>query len=135
MAELTDLIAYIYDFAEQAGFADKVVITMSSDFGRRPFYNAGGGKDHWPIGSAIFIKQGASWGNRVVGATDETHNALPINPDSLAVDSGSEGLLLEPKHLQQAMRQLAGVDQNEVSQLFPLNAEFVDIFNPAKQTI
>lgn len=134
MAELTDLVGYIYDLAEQGGFADKLVISMASDFGRRPFYNAGGGKDHWPIGSALFIKRGAEWGNRVVGATDEAHNALSINPDTLAIDSSPDGLVLEPKHLQQAMRQLVGVDQNAVSQLFPLNAEAVDLFNPAKQT-
>ena len=135
LAELTDLVSYLYDTAEQGGFADRLVVTISSDFGRRPFYNNSGGKDHWNIGSAIFIQQGAAWGNRVVGATDETHNALSINPDSLAVDSGPSGVMLEPKHLQQAMRQLAGVDQGSVSQLFPLNAESVDIFNPAKQTL
>ncbi|MBL4574248.1 MAG: DUF1501 domain-containing protein, partial [Gammaproteobacteria bacterium] len=70
MDELTDLITFIFDAAEEGGFADKIVITLGSDFGRKPYYNAGGGKDHWPIGSAVFIQQGAGWGNRVVGATD-----------------------------------------------------------------
>jgi len=132
--QLTDLVAYIFDTAEQGGFADKIVLTMGSDFGRKPYYNSGGGKDHWPIGSAILIQQGAAWGNRVVGATDELHNALSINPDTLQPDTSSAGILLEPKHLQQAIRQLAGVDQSAAALQFPLNAENVDFFNPAKQT-
>lgn len=135
LTRLTNLVTYIFDYAAQRGFADKLVVTMSSDFGRTPRYNAGAGKDHWPIGSAIFIKQGASWGNRVIGATDGMHNALKINPTTLKVDSSSAGVKLEPKHVQQAMRQLGGVDQSAVAQLFPLSAEAVDMFNPAKQTV
>ena len=133
MERLTDLVHYLYDQAEAGGFADKLVVCMSSDFGRRPFYNAGGGKDHWPIGSAILLQQGASWGNRVVGATDEMHNRFAIDPVSLAVDQ-TNGVVLQPKHLQLAMRQLADVDQGSVAGMFPLNAEDVDFFNPAKQT-
>ena len=134
MEKLTDLVAFIFDTAEQAGFADKVVHTMSSDFGRTPYYNAGGGKDHWPIGSALMIKQGASWGNRVVGATTETHSALNINPTTLQVDDSSNGVRIEPKHLQEGMRQLGGVDQSSIAQLFPLNAENIDFFNSSLQT-
>ncbi len=134
LAKLTDLVAFIFDTAEEAGFADKIVLTMGSDFGRTPYYNAGGGKDHWPICSAIFIQQGAAWGNRVVGATDEGHNAFSINPETLAVDESANGLRLEPKHLQQAMRQLGNIDQSSVAQLFPLNAEDVDFFNASLQT-
>ncbi|NKB33678.1 MAG: DUF1501 domain-containing protein [Pseudomonadales bacterium] len=134
LSKLTDLVAFIFDTAEAAGFADRIVLTLGSDFGRTPYYNAGGGKDHWPIGSAIFIQQGATWGNRVVGATDEGHNAHSINPATLAVDDSVNGVRLEPKHLQQAMRQLGGVDQSTIAQLFPLNAEDVDFFNSSLQT-
>ena len=134
MTELTTLVHFLYDKAEAAGIADKLVVCISSDFGRRPFYNAGGGKDHWPIGSAVFIQYGAPWGNRVVGATDELHNALPINPETLAVDDSTDSVILEPKHLQQALRQLGGIDQQLITQQFPLDAEDVDFFNPAMQT-
>lgn len=134
MQKLTDLVAYLFDTAEQGGFADRLVITMASDFGRTPYYNQGGGKDHWPIGSAIFIQQGAAWGNRVVGATDELQNALKINPGTLQLDSSSAGIGLEPKHLQQAIRQLAGVDKSAAALQFPLNAENVDFFNSSVQT-
>ncbi|GJM14027.1 MAG: hypothetical protein DHS20C12_24300 [Pseudohongiella sp.] len=135
MAELTDLVTYIFDTAEAGGFADKIVITLGSDFGRKPYYNSGGGKDHWPIGSAMFIQQGAAWGNRVVGATDDLHNALKINPSTLQVDSSSAGVGLEPKHLQQAIRELAGVENSAAALQFPLDAEAIDFFNPSKQTV
>tara|TARA_B100001105_G_scaffold255205_1_gene253515 strand:+ start:134 stop:523 length:390 start_codon:yes stop_codon:yes gene_type:complete len=128
MAKLTDLVAFIFDTAERAGFADRLIVIMASDFGRTPYYNRGGGKDHWPIGSAILIQQGAAWGNRVVGATDEGHRALSINPTTLQLDDSVSGVVLEPKHLQQAMRQLADVDQSSIARQFPLNAEFVDFF-------
>ena len=134
MQKLTDLVAFLFDTAEAGGFADRLVVTMASDFGRTPYYNGGGGKDHWPIGSAIFIQQGAAWGNRVVGATDDLHNALKINPGTLQLDNSVAGINLEPKHLQQAIRQLAGVDQSAAALQFPLFAEDVDFFNPAIQT-
>lgn len=121
LAKLTDLITYIFDTAEQKGFADKVVLTVGSDFGRTPYYNAGAGKDHWPIGSALFISQGASWGNQVVGATDEGHNALNINQATLAVDTSTSGIRLEPKHLQQTMREIGGVAESSLAQSFPLD--------------
>tara|TARA_B110000858_G_scaffold198442_1_gene265099 strand:+ start:67615 stop:68892 length:1278 start_codon:yes stop_codon:yes gene_type:complete len=135
MAEITDLVTFIFDTAEEGGFADKIVITLGSDFGRKPYYNPGGGKDHWPIGSAMFIQQGAAWGNRVVGATDDLHNALKISPSSLQVDSSNAGVGLEPKHLQQAIRELAGVDKSAAAMQFPLDAEDIDFFSSSKQTL
>ena len=80
------------------------------------------------LGSGILIQQGAAWGNWVVGATDEGHRALSINPTTLQLDDSVSGVVLEPKHLQQAMRQLADVDQSSIARQFPLNAEFVDFF-------
>ena len=134
LQRLTDLVHYIFDQAEAGGFADRLVVCLASDFGRKPFYNAGGGKDHWPIGSAILLQQGAAWGNRVVGATDAMHNAHAIDPASLATVDGTNGVVLQPRHLQRALRQLAGIDQGDIAQLFPLDAEPVDFFNPDKQT-
>lgn len=122
LAKLTNLIAFIFDTAEAGGFADRLVLTVGSDFGRTPYYNAGEGKDHWPVGSALFIQQGASWGNRVVGGTDEGHNALNLNPASLEVESSTSGIRLEPKHIQQTMREIADIDQGSLAQAFPLDA-------------
>ncbi|MBL4574236.1 MAG: hypothetical protein JKY86_14375, partial [Gammaproteobacteria bacterium] len=61
-------------------------------------------------------------------------NALNINPSTLQVDSSSAGVGLKPKHLQQAIRELAGIEQSAAALQFPLDAEEVDFFNPSKQT-
>lgn len=135
LAKLTDLITFLFDTASAAGFADRLVVVVTSDFGRRPLYNPGDGKDHWPIGSALILQQGASWGNRVVGLTDEMQNALRINPQTLQRDDSDSGLVLEPRHLQQALRQLGGIADSPIAQRFPLNAETVDFFNPAVRSI
>jgi hypothetical protein len=113
-----------------ARIADRLVVCISSDFGRTPEYNDDGGKDHWPIGSAIFMKRGAPWADRVVGATDAGHNALAIDPQTLA-PVGNGGIVLRPKHVQAAYRALAGVEAHALSQRFPLDAEPIDLFDPS----
>jgi len=61
-----------------------------------------------------------------VGLTTAAHEAQAINPQTLAADSN--GILLQPKHIQQAMRQLAGIADHELSARFPLNAETISLF-------
>jgi uncharacterized protein (DUF1501 family) len=124
---LTNGIEYLWDRAEVMGIADKLVVCVASDFGRTPEYNSDAGKDHWPIGSAVFMKRGASWTNRVIGATDAGHNAIALNPQTLAPDP-DDGVVLRPKHVQAAYRKLAGVDTSALAQRFPLDAEAIDFF-------
>ncbi len=128
LSVLSNGVTYLWDKAAELGIADKLVVLVSSDFGRTPWYNDGNGKDHWPIGSAIFMQQGAPWGNRVVGVTDGGHNALPINPLTLAVDTSSSGVVIQPKHIHQGMRQLAGIDTSDVAERFDLDAETLELF-------
>jgi hypothetical protein len=129
LSKLTNGIAYLYDTAEAMGIADKLVVLVSSDFGRKPFYNNDDGKDHWPVGSAMIIQQGASWGGRVVGATDEGHNPLTIDPSTLALDDSESAIRIRPGHLHNAMRRLAGVDEHPSATAFPLDAEQLDLFS------
>ena len=128
LSVLSNGINYLWDKAAEMGVADKLTVLVSSDFGRTPWYNDDQGKDHWPIGSAIIMQQGAPWGNRVVGVTDGAHNALPINPTTLAVDTSSAGVVLQPKHIHDAMRRLAGIDSTATSERFDLDAETVEFF-------
>jgi hypothetical protein len=128
LSVLSNGVTYLWDKAEELGIADKLVVLISSDFGRTPWYNDGSGKDHWPIGSAIFMQQGASWANRVVGVTDGGHNALPINPTTLAVDTSSSGVLIQPKHIHDGMRRLAGIESSAVADRFDLDAETIEFF-------
>ena len=127
---LTNGVEYLWDRAAELGIADRLVVCMSSDFGRTPEYNDDNGKDHWPIGSAIFMQQNAPWGDRVVGLTDEGHNAIAIDPVTLDADPQG-GVIIRPKHVQDAFRRLGGIDQNATAQRFPLLAEPLDLFNPA----
>jgi hypothetical protein len=131
---LVNGINFLFDRAETMGIADRLVVLVSSDFGRTPHYNDDNGKDHWPIGSAVFIQQGATWGGRTVGLTDGGHNAMPINPSTLAVDATSNGVYIRPKHIHEAFRRLAGVDAHSASSAFDLDAESFDFFNPALST-
>lgn len=120
-------IDYLWQEAERIGVDDKLVVLISSDFGRTPSYNDGAGKDHWPISSSIIMSKNKSWTNRAVGITNNDHEAQSINANSLAADVN--GLRLEPKHIQQAMRKLAGIDQHEICQRFDLQAEDINFFS------
>lgn len=132
LRRLQNGIEFLWAEAERQGIADKVKVLISSDFSRTPVYNDGNGKDHWPIGSAIFMQKNATWGNRVVGKTNATHQALKINPISLQQDNA--GIIIQPKDIQQGMRVLAGIDQHPLSLQFPLQAEGIDFFNNSIST-
>jgi uncharacterized protein (DUF1501 family) len=127
LRRLQNGIEYLWIEAERQGIADKVKVLVSSDFGRSPEYNDGQGKDHWPIGSAMFMQKNATWGNRVIGSTSTNHQALAIDPVSF--QPADNGIVLKPKDIQQNMRKLAGIDQHPLSLQFPLAAQEMDFFS------
>ncbi len=108
LSHFADAVNFFWDYAEEMGLADRILLVIGSDFSRTNFYNDGNGKDHWPIGSYMLIEQGAPWGNRVVGLTDDLHFARPINPKTLQEDAS--GLLLTPAHVHQSIRQYLGLE-------------------------
>ena len=118
LANLTDSVDYLWDYAEIHGLADRLVVVMGSDFGRTNKYNANGGKDHWPIGSFVVMEKNQRWTNRVIGETDELHFARKINPVSLRRDDAS-GTLIHPRHIHQALRRYLGIENSEGSLLYP----------------
>ena len=111
-------INYLLTKAEEMKLRDQIVVVMQSEMGRTPNYNNNNGKDHWSIGSAMFLGQGIG-GNRVVGATDEQQFLVPINPGTLTL-SPESGVRIRPEHIHEALRQFAGIDTHELSQQFPL---------------
>lgn len=119
-------IDYLWQEATRRGIEDRLVVFISSDFGRTPAYNDGDGKDHWPISSSIIMAKDQRWTNKVVGATNGDHEALSIHPTTLELDNS--GVRLQPKHIQQALRELAGIENNEISLRFPLDAESIRFF-------
>ena len=73
--------------AEELKIRDKLVVVVQSEMGRTPTYNNGNGKDHWSIGSVMFLGRGIK-GNRVIGATDEKQFHVPLDPQTLALRQG-----------------------------------------------
>ena len=115
--------------AERMGIADKVAVVMGSDFGRTPGYTGGDGKDHWPISSMMMMGPGIP-GNRVIGATDDRHGPLLIDPNTFAVQGSpdtSEGTRLGIAHVHRALRDLAGVPDS-FKAAFPLAGEDLPLF-------
>ena len=133
LAHVTDSVDYLWEYAEELGLADRLTVLIASDFARTPHYNEGNGKDHWPIGSAIIMQKNAPWGNRVVGVTDEGHNAIKLNPSTLQPDAS--GTLIYPRHVMSAFRELAEINTHPIVQNFPLNdIDNFDWFNSGLQT-
>lgn len=111
-------IRYLVRRAEDLRIRDKLVVIVQSEMGRTPTYNTGNGKDHWSIGSIMFLGRGIR-GNRVLGATDERQFHVPINPRSLATDRPN-GIRVRPEHLHTALREFAGIADHAFSRRFPL---------------
>ncbi len=130
---LAESIDYFWDTAEAMGLADRIVLVVGSDFGRTNFYNDGDGKDHWPIASYMIMEQGAPWGNRVVGATDELHFARSINPSTLA--TSNNGVILTPAHIHKSLQKYLGIESYARSVGFDFaQTETIPLFDRSKQT-
>jgi uncharacterized protein (DUF1501 family) len=114
-------IDYLIRRAEELKIREQLVVVIQSEMGRTPNYNKGEGKDHWSIGSIMFLGRGIR-GNRVLGATDEKQFLVPIDPRSLAT-APENGVRLRPEHLHEALRELAGVAQHPSAKLFPLKVK------------
>lgn len=120
LGNLTDSVDYLWDYAEEQGVADRLVVVIGSDFGRTNFYNSQNGKDHWPIGSFIVMEKNQTWTNRAVGVTDELHFAQKINPQTLEQDDAN-GTIIYPKHVHKALRRYLGIEESNGAKRYPFN--------------
>jgi hypothetical protein len=111
-------ISYLMRRAGELKIREKLVVVLQSEMGRTPDYNAGNGKDHWSIGSVMFLGSGIK-GNRVIGATDAKQFAVPLTPSTLKLDR-DKGIRVRPEHIHQALRELAGIADHPMSKKFPL---------------
>lgn len=105
--------------AERQGLRDRLNIVVSSDFGRTPFFNSGQGKDHWSVGSMLFIGPDFD-GNRVVKLDNEFLEARPVNPATL--EPSATGEIITMKHVFRSLRSLVGPLDTGLDQRFPLTA-------------
>ena len=111
-------IAYLVRRAGELKIRDQLVVIVQSEMGRTPDYNKGEGKDHWSIGSALFLGRGIK-GNRVIGATDEKQFAVPIEPSTLRLNK-EKGIRMRPEHIHQSLREFSGIAEHPLSKKFPL---------------
>ncbi|MCM8526372.1 MAG: DUF1501 domain-containing protein, partial [Lentisphaeraceae bacterium] len=109
-------IDYLVNRSEALDIRDKLVIVIQSEMGRTPHYNAGNGKDHWSIGSIMFMGAGIA-GNRVIGKTDDGQFLKTVDPKSLKLSD--KGIRIRPEHLHCSLRQLAGIEEHPLSKKFP----------------
>lgn len=116
--ELLAGIAYLLRRAAELKIREQLVVVVQSEMGRTPSYNAGNGKDHWSIGSALFLGGGIK-GNRVIGVTDAKQFALPLDPHTLR-PSKDKGIRVRPEHVHECLRELAGIADHPLSKKFPL---------------
>jgi hypothetical protein len=114
-------IDYLLRRAEDLNIREKIVLVLQSEMGRTPTYNNGDGKDHWSIGSIMFLGSGIQ-GNRVIGATDEGQYAVPIDPQTLQLQPDSS-YRVRPEHIHLALRELAGVKDHPFSAQFPFQVK------------
>ena len=120
LADVLRAVDFIWTQAETMGIADKIIVVVGSDFGRTPGYNGGNGKDHWSVNSMMLMGAGIP-GNTVVGASDEGHRPLMVNPQTLALDEN--GVRIRPEHVHFALRKLAGVERGPFALQFPLEMQ------------
>jgi hypothetical protein len=118
LLELLDGVDFFMEEAERQGVADKVLVSVGSDFGRTPYYNNGMGKDHWSITSMMFMGAGIP-GNRVIGATDAQHGAFGITA-AAQVDQNPSGRHIHPADVHQSLRKVLGLESSELAAMFPL---------------
>ena len=122
--EFLDGIDYMVTKAEELKIRDKLVIVIQSEMGRTPTYNKGQGKDHWSIGSIMFMGSGIR-GNRVIGVTDNKQLPTPVNAKSLTNDR-EKGIRVRPEHIHKALREFAQIDEHKFSSQFPLKVSDKD---------
>lgn len=111
-------IAYLIRRAGELKIRDQLVVIIQSEMGRTPNYNNGNGKDHWSIGSAMFLGKGIK-GNRVVGSTDEKQFAVPLDPQTLKINK-EKGIRIRPEQIHESLRELAGIADHPLAKKFPL---------------
>lgn len=117
--ELLAGVAYLLRRAGELQIREQIVVIIQSEMGRTPNYNAGNGKDHWSIGSILFLGRGIQ-GNRVLGATDGQQFAVPFDPVKLTTQAG-QGIRIRPEQIHQALREFAGITEHPMSKKFPLD--------------
>ncbi len=132
LSKLLGIVDFVIAEAERQGLSERVVIVVGSEFGRGPYYNGTGtdaGKDHWANTSAFVVvppNKAASFGNRVIGSSDDDVRPNKLAPGSFSVDNA--GRALTPAVIHAGLRKLLAVDGSEGAARYPLPASELAVF-------
>ncbi|MDD9935725.1 MAG: DUF1501 domain-containing protein [Myxococcales bacterium] len=92
---------------EQAQLLDETMVLVISEMGRTPRLNNDGGKDHWPVTSAMLLGAGVG-GNRTLGGTSDSFDALSV--DLATGETASDGNQLQAANFVAGVLEAQGVD-------------------------
>ncbi|WAS96996.1 DUF1501 domain-containing protein [Nannocystis punicea] len=120
LVQILDGLDFLWSEAEVQGIGDNFVVLCGSDFGRTPGYNDTNGKDHWAITSLMMMGKGIG-GNKVIGASDDRHNAFNWDPKTLK--QSDSGIHIEPRHVHASLRRLAKIDGHDLMKQYPIAIE------------
>lgn len=123
LVNILDGLDFLWTEADLQGIGDNFVVLCGSDFGRTPGYNDTNGKDHWAITSLMMMGKGIK-GDKVIGASDDRHNAFSWDPKSLQKKEG--GIHIEPRHVHANLRRLARIDAHDLMKQYPIAIESAD---------
>ena len=69
--QLDQALAFLLEDLEQRGLLESTLVLAMGEFGRTPYHNANGGRDHWPQCWSLALGGGGIRGGQVVGGSDE----------------------------------------------------------------
>ena len=69
--QLDQSLAFLLEDLEQRGLLESTLVIAMGEFGRTPYHNANGGRDHWPQCWSLALGGGGIRGGQVVGGSDE----------------------------------------------------------------
>ncbi|MEM9460738.1 MAG: DUF1501 domain-containing protein [Myxococcota bacterium] len=86
---------------------DDTVVLVASEMARTPKLNDTGGKDHWPVTSAMVLGGGLP-GGRVLGGTDDDQLGIPVNLETGEADANGD--LIQYGNFAAGLLEAVGVD-------------------------
>ena len=86
---------------------EEFLVVALSEFTRTPKLNAEGGKDHWPVISALLFGAGIQ-GGRTIGKTNELLGSEPVNLNTGAYDPN--GTVPDYGNLVAGILEVAGIE-------------------------
>ncbi|MES2663643.1 MAG: DUF1501 domain-containing protein [Pseudomonadota bacterium] len=105
--------------AARQGILDRLNIMVTSDFGRTPYYNSDNGKDHWTVGSMLFMGPDFD-GNRMINATNSNAHAIKMNLNTMVPDENGEKITAKMIH--KTLRAITGTVDSPMDRKIPIDA-------------